>query len=87
MRSFRVLLVTLLVFAASVAAVPARASLGTNFSDQWWNPNESGRGFNIVEPNHFRATLLPSPAQLREVFARIERCLARMAATQQRHVA
>jgi alanine-synthesizing transaminase len=46
-----------------------------------------GRGFNIVEPNHFRATLLPPPAQLREVFARIERCLESMAATRQRHVA
>lgn len=46
-----------------------------------------GRGFNIVERNHFRATLLPLPAQLREVFARIERCLASMAASRQRHVA
>ncbi|HSM99444.1 MAG TPA: aminotransferase class I/II-fold pyridoxal phosphate-dependent enzyme [Rudaea sp.] len=46
-----------------------------------------GRGFNIADPNHFRATLLPPPLLLREVFARIERCLARMAATRQRHVA
>ena len=46
-----------------------------------------GSGFNIAESNHFRVTLLPPPAQLREVFARIERCLARMAATCRRHVA
>lgn len=46
-----------------------------------------GRGFNIVERNHFRATLLPPPARLREVFARIERCLARLAAARRRHVA
>ncbi len=46
-----------------------------------------GRGFNIVEANHFRVTLLPPPAQLREVFARIENCLTRMATAQRRHVA
>ena len=46
-----------------------------------------GRGFNVAEPNHFRATLLPPPARLREVFARIERCLESMAATRKRHVA
>jgi alanine-synthesizing transaminase len=46
-----------------------------------------GRGFNIVEANHFRATLLPPPAQLFEVFARIENCLERMAASSRRHVA
>lgn len=46
-----------------------------------------GRGFNIAESNHFRVTLLPPPAQLRDVFARIERCLARMTTAQRRHVA
>lgn len=46
-----------------------------------------GRGFNIAQSNHFRVTLLPPPAQLREVFARIERCLARVADSQRRHVA
>ncbi|MBS0558178.1 MAG: aminotransferase class I/II-fold pyridoxal phosphate-dependent enzyme [Proteobacteria bacterium] len=46
-----------------------------------------GRGFNIAQANHFRVTLLPPPAQMREVFARIERCLGRMATTQRRHVA
>jgi alanine-synthesizing transaminase len=46
-----------------------------------------GRGFNIRPASHFRTTLLPPPAQVREVFARIERCLASMAATRQRHVA
>ncbi|MBS0569563.1 MAG: aminotransferase class I/II-fold pyridoxal phosphate-dependent enzyme [Proteobacteria bacterium] len=46
-----------------------------------------GRGFNIAQANYFRVTLLPPPAQLREVFTRIERCLAHMAASRQRHVA
>lgn len=46
-----------------------------------------GRGFNTVERNHFRTTMLPPPARLREVFARIEHCLARMAALHRRHVA
>ena len=26
-----------------------RASLGTNFSDQWWNPNESGWGASVLQ--------------------------------------
>ncbi len=48
-----------------------------------------GSGFNLDARNHFRITLLPQPAQLREVFARIERTLARTAATpaRARHVA
>ena len=36
-----------------------------------------GTGFNFAANNHFRITLLPQPAQLRDVFARIERVLAR----------
>ena len=39
-----------------------------------------GSGFNFGARNHFRITLLPQPAQLRDVFARIERCLERLAA-------
>ncbi len=48
-----------------------------------------GSGFNLQAHNHFRVTLLPQPAQLREVFVRIERALARSAAQQmpERHVA
>jgi len=38
-----------------------------------------GSGFNFPANNHFRITLLPQPAQLREVFARIERVLERSA--------
>jgi len=38
-----------------------------------------GSGFNFPARNHFRITLLPQPAQLRDVFARIERVLARQA--------
>jgi len=36
-----------------------------------------GSGFNFPVRNHFRITLLPQPAQLRDVFARIERVLER----------
>ncbi|MDZ4114608.1 MAG: pyridoxal phosphate-dependent aminotransferase, partial [Xanthomonadaceae bacterium] len=34
---------------------------------------------NVPYRTHFRVTLLPEPAQLREVFARIERTLQRRA--------
>ncbi len=27
----------------------SRASLGTNFTDQWWNPNESGWGISVLQ--------------------------------------
>jgi len=38
-----------------------------------------GSGFNVGYRNHFRVTLLPEAGVLREVFARIERLLARRA--------
>jgi alanine-synthesizing transaminase len=38
-----------------------------------------GYGFNYPKRNHFRTTLLPLAAQMRDVFARIERVLERMA--------
>ncbi|MFI4928417.1 MAG: aminotransferase class I/II-fold pyridoxal phosphate-dependent enzyme, partial [Burkholderiales bacterium] len=38
-----------------------------------------GSSFNVADSRHFRLTLLPPPAQLREVFVRIDRVLARMA--------
>ncbi len=38
-----------------------------------------GNSFNVPYRNHFRVTLLPQPEQLREVFARIDRVLARRA--------
>jgi alanine-synthesizing transaminase len=38
-----------------------------------------GSGFNLAARNHFRTTLLPPAERLREVFQRIERCLARQA--------
>ncbi|MGH8086612.1 MAG: aminotransferase class I/II-fold pyridoxal phosphate-dependent enzyme [Lysobacter sp.] len=38
-----------------------------------------GSSFNVPYRNHFRVTLLPQPDDLREVFARIERVLARRA--------
>ncbi|MEN1942129.1 aminotransferase class I/II-fold pyridoxal phosphate-dependent enzyme [Luteimonas sp. MJ174] len=40
-----------------------------------------GSSFNVPYRNHFRVTLLPEPEQLREVFRRIDRVLARRAAT------
>jgi alanine-synthesizing transaminase len=39
-----------------------------------------GSSFNVPNSRHMRLTLLPHPAQLREVFVRMERVLARMAA-------
>jgi alanine-synthesizing transaminase len=41
-----------------------------------------GSSFNVPHSRHLRLTLLPQPEQLREVFERIERVLAGMAATQ-----
>jgi alanine-synthesizing transaminase len=41
-----------------------------------------GSSFNVPRSRHFRLTLLPPPAQLHEVFVRIERVLARMAVEQ-----
>ena len=38
-----------------------------------------GSGFNHTSRNHFRITLLPQAAQLREVFSRVERVLERTA--------
>ncbi|HVH33067.1 MAG TPA: aminotransferase class I/II-fold pyridoxal phosphate-dependent enzyme [Tahibacter sp.] len=38
-----------------------------------------GTGFNIRERNHFRLTLLPQPAEIDDVFVRIDRCLGRVA--------
>ncbi len=46
-----------------------------------------GSSFNVPRSRHFRLTLLPPPAQLREVFVRIERVLARMAREQHRVMA
>ncbi|HEV2679090.1 MAG TPA: aminotransferase class I/II-fold pyridoxal phosphate-dependent enzyme, partial [Rhodanobacter sp.] len=43
-----------------------------------------GSSFNVPRSRHFRLTLLPPPAQLHEVFVRIERVLARMAQEQAR---
>jgi alanine-synthesizing transaminase len=37
-----------------------------------------GSSFNVPRSRHFRLTLLPPPAQLHEVFVRIERVLAAM---------
>lgn len=39
-----------------------------------------GSSFNVPNSRHMRLTLLPQPAQLREVFIRMERVLERMAA-------
>ncbi|WHZ19181.1 MAG: Alanine transaminase [Rhodanobacteraceae bacterium] len=41
-----------------------------------------GSSFNLADSRHFRITLLPEPAQIADVFARIERVLGRMAEEQ-----
>ena len=47
-----------------------------------------GSGFNVPDSRHFRVTLLPDAALIREVFARIERALGRHAVqARERHVA
>ncbi len=46
-----------------------------------------GTSFNIPEREHFRITLLPEAAEVREVFARLERVLARRAEAAERQVA
>jgi hypothetical protein len=46
MRILRLLLVAL---ALGSFAWTARASSGTNFSDQWWNPDESGWGASMLQ--------------------------------------
>jgi hypothetical protein len=46
MRTFRTLL-AILAFASFAGT--ARASAGTNYTDQWWNPNESGWGAAILQ--------------------------------------
>lgn len=46
MRTLRLILV---VLALGSFASTARASSGTNFSDQWWNPDESGWGASILQ--------------------------------------
>lgn len=40
-----------------------------------------GSSFNLQSSRHFRITLLPEPGQIADVFARMERVLARMADT------
>jgi len=49
MRSFRVLLAALATVVLCAIAAPSRASFGTNFTDQWWNPNESGWGAAVLQ--------------------------------------
>ena len=39
-----------------------------------------GTGFNVPVRNHFRLTLLPQPAEMADVFVRLERALERVAA-------
>ncbi|MDN5924397.1 MAG: aminotransferase class I/II-fold pyridoxal phosphate-dependent enzyme [Xanthomonadales bacterium] len=46
-----------------------------------------GSSFNLAASRHLRLTLLPEPAQLRDVFVAIERCLSRLHQTTVRHVA
>jgi hypothetical protein len=49
MRSFRTLVASFALATACLLTPPAHASSGTNFSDQWWNPNESGWGASVLQ--------------------------------------
>src|SRR6476619_4203554 len=49
MRSFPRLVAALAAATLCVLTAPSRASLGTNFSDQWWNPSESGWGASVLQ--------------------------------------
>ena len=46
-----------------------------------------GSSFNVPYRTHFRLTLLPRPAQIEEVFVRLERALERASRSAHRHVA
>jgi alanine-synthesizing transaminase len=46
-----------------------------------------GSSFNVAYRNHFRVTLLPQPEEIREVFERIERVLAKQAVKPARQAA
>jgi alanine-synthesizing transaminase len=46
-----------------------------------------GSSFNVAYRNHFRVTLLPQPDEIREVFERIERVLAKQVVTPARQAA
>ena len=48
MRFIRTLFATFAAAWLFAFAAPSSASLGTNFSDQWWNPNESGWGISVL---------------------------------------
>jgi hypothetical protein len=49
MRAFRLLVAAFATIAAFSFASVARGSSGTNFSDQWWNPDESGWGASVLQ--------------------------------------
>ena len=48
-RSCRTLLAVLAFATLGGLPAAARASSGTNFSDQWWDPNESGWGASMLQ--------------------------------------
>lgn len=49
MHAFRMLLAALAMSTACSFMTAAQASSGTNFSDQWWNPDESGWGASVLQ--------------------------------------
>lgn len=49
MRWFRRLVAALVAATLCVLASTGSASQGTNLSDQWWNPNESGWGAAVLQ--------------------------------------
>jgi hypothetical protein len=48
MRPLRSLAATLATVVCCVVVAPAHSSAGTNFSDQWWNPDEDGWGASVL---------------------------------------
>jgi len=49
MRAFRPFVAAFATLVVLALPNAARASSGTNFSDQWWNPNESGWGASVLQ--------------------------------------
>jgi hypothetical protein len=49
MHALRTLLAALALCVGCFSTSVANASTGTNFSDQWWNPDESGWGASVLQ--------------------------------------
>ena len=52
MQALKHLVAAVLICAATASNVPAQ-NLGTIFTDDWWNPNESGWGLIVAHQQNF----------------------------------